>query len=98
MNKKLWEMWEQLGELLFAFWLGFIIFGIGAVAILDWMGVPLLPNILIVSTGIAAAGWVEVQFIKLRHSCPSCRQEWHFTQGAFICDHCGLRAERPRSN
>jgi hypothetical protein len=87
------KLWERAVEIAFAFWLAFMLFGIGAVAILGWMGVPLSPNIFIV-----AAGWVEAQFMKLRNSCPSCRQEWRFAQGIFICDHCGLRTERRPSN
>jgi len=92
------KLWDQVGELLFIFWLAWMLFGLCAFAILNWLSVPLAANILIVSVGIVAAGWVEVQFTKLRNSCPSCRQEWRFAEGAFICDHCGLRAERPESN
>lgn len=90
--------WSDAVEYVFAFWLLFWFGGAGIFAILDWLSVPLLPNILVVAGAIVTAIIVEQRFMKLRNSCPSCRQEWYFFQGAFICPHCGLRAQRPNSN
>jgi hypothetical protein len=65
--------WSEVSEFIEAVWLAYVTVGAGAFGLLYFLGVPILPNLLIVFGGIVAAIIIEQRFMQLRNSCPSCR-------------------------